>query len=155
LPVMPVANAPMQQGQVGEKVWQNRLKALLGRHKRQDVMDYVTNTAQPAIQSVAEQLRQQQLEVSIDEQADSIQLSVDSAGEQIFLYKIKLRKYAAASVAFPELPGRGKEGTYWRAEVFLASGPQHYDVAGYTREQLMNDILAQFQLHVQFMHVEL
>ncbi len=155
IPPLPVANAPMQQGAEGKKVWQNRLKALLGKHKRQDVQYYVTNLALPAMESVAEQLRQQHLETTIDEQPDSIQLSINFANEQIFLYKIGLRKYSAASLAFPELPGRGKEDSYWRAEVYLGTGPQHYDVAGYTQEQLMNDILAQFQLHVQFMHIEL
>jgi len=152
---LPVANAPMQHGQEGEKVWQNRLKALLGKHKRQDVADYVTNIALPAMHSVVKQLKIQHLEAFIDEHPDSIQLNVESANEQIFLYKIRLRKYSAASMAFPELPGRGKEDSYWRAEVYLSSGPQHYDVAGYTQDQLMNDILVQFQLHVQFMHIDL
>ena len=135
--------------------WQHRLKALLGHHTQQDVQAYLDNTVRPAMQQAAEQLREQSLEVRIEEDEGVIQMIVGHGTEKDYLYQIKLREYAVPSVAFPELPRRGRDRSYWRAEVFLRHGAQHYDVAGYTREQLVNDILAQFELHMQYLHIEL
>ncbi|MEX2468664.1 MAG: choline BCCT transporter BetT [Pseudohongiellaceae bacterium] len=146
-PSMPALSTP------GE--WSSRLKALLGHHDQRDVQDYLLVTARPAMQEVAEKLREQSLEVRIEEDEGVIQIEVGHGPEQDFLYQIKLREYAVPSVAFPELPRKGRGHSYWRAEVFLRQGAQHYDVAGYTREQLVNDILAQFELHMQYLHIEL
>lgn len=134
-------------------VWQTRLKALLGHHNQDYVQDYLTSAALPAMQGVAEQLRSQNLEVSIEQDEDTVQLLVSGGEGPDFLYQLRARRYSNAGVAFPELPRKGRERSYWRAEVFLMQGPQHYDVAGYTKEQLSNDILYQFEQHMQQLHL--
>lgn len=135
-------------------VWQHRLKALLGRHDQQYVQDYLESTVRPAMLAVADQLREQSLDARLEEDEDAIQLIVGHEHVTTFLYQIRLRKYSTAAVAFPEIPRQNRERSYWRAEVFLLQGPQHYDVAGYTREQLVNDILGQFELHLQQLHAD-
>jgi choline/glycine/proline betaine transport protein len=135
-------------------VWQTRLKALLGHHNEQMVRDYLSSTVRPAMEAVAEQLRAQSLYASIEENAEEIQLSVGQEEVSEFFYKVRLRKYSTAAVAFPEIPRKSQERSYWRAEVYLVQGPQHYDVAGYSRDQLVNDILNQFELHLQHLHCE-
>lgn len=135
-------------------VWQTRLKALLGHHNEQTVRDYLSSTVRPAMKAVAEQLRAQSLQASIEENGEEIQLLVGHHETTEFLYQVRLRMYSTAAVAFPEIPRKSKERSYWRAEVFLLQGPQHYDVAGYSEEQLVNDILNQFELHLQQLHLE-
>jgi choline/glycine/proline betaine transport protein len=83
-----------------------------------------------------------------------MRLRVQEAGQQDFVYEIRLREYTVPSVAFPELPPKGREKTYWRAEVYIADEPQHYDVAGFSAEQLVSDMLSQFDQHMQFFHSE-
>ena len=41
---------------------------------------------------------------------------------------------------------------YYRAEVHLSEGSQNYDLVGYTKEQIINDILDQYERHMQFLH---
>ena len=41
----------------------------------------------------------------------------------------------------------------FRAEVFLISGGQEYDVYGYTKEQILADALTQYERHIQFLHL--
>jgi choline/glycine/proline betaine transport protein len=135
-------------------VWQTRLKALLGHHNQQTVREYLRSTVRPAMEAVAEQLRAQSLYASIEESGDEIQLQVGQEEVSEFFYKVQLRKYSTAAVAFPEIPRKSQERSYWRAEVYLVQGPQHYDVAGYSRDQLVNDILNQFELHLQHLHCE-
>ena len=35
----------------------------------------------------------------------------------------------------------------------LLEGGQHYDVLGYTKEQLIGDILSQYEKHMHFLHI--
>jgi choline/glycine/proline betaine transport protein len=42
---------------------------------------------------------------------------------------------------------------YYRAEVHLSEGSQDYDLVGYTKEQVINDILDQYERHMQFLHL--
>ena len=81
-----------------------------------------------------------------------IRLLVSHGTQTDFKYEIRLREYAIPSAAFPKLPNRDQEKTYWRAEVHLMEGPQHYDAAGYSIEQLTSDLLAQFEIHMQSLH---
>lgn len=40
---------------------------------------------------------------------------------------------------------------YYRAEVHLSEGSQDYDLVGYTKEQIINDILDQYERHLQLL----
>ncbi|KAB7988583.1 hypothetical protein GCL01_26020 [Klebsiella pneumoniae] len=40
-----------------------------------------------------------------------------------------------------------------RAEVYLKEGGQNYDVMGWNQEQLINDILDQYEKHLHFLHL--
>lgn len=134
------------------KDWQQRLRALIGDHCQQDVREFIESTVRPAMEAVSAQIDKTQLQPTIEESNAMIRLSIDH-GEGIgFMYEIKLREYGIPSVAFPKLPTRDSEKTYWRAEVHLAEGPQDYDVAGYNIEQLTGDLLAQFEMHMQLLH---
>ena len=65
-----------------------------------------------------------------------------------------MRGYFTPSFA---LGGMGKKAInnrrYYRAEVHLSEGSQDYDLVGYTKEQIINDILDQYERHLQFLHL--
>ena len=132
--------------------WQQRLRALIGEHRQQDVRAFIDNTVRPAMEAVAKQIDKSQLQSTIEESKAMIRLTVSHGVNAAFKYEIRLREYAIPSVAFPKLPRRDQEKTYWRAEVHLREGPQNYDAAGYTIEQLTSDLLAQFDMHMQSLH---
>jgi len=134
--------------------WQQRLRALIGEHRQQDVRAFIDNTVRPAMEAVAKQIDKSQLQSTIEESKAMIRLTVSHGVNAAFKYEIRLREYAIPSVAFPKLPRRDQEKTYWRAEVHLMEGPQNYDAAGYTIEQLTSDLLAQFEMHMQSLHAE-
>jgi len=134
--------------------WQQRLRALIGEHRQQDVRAFIDNTVRPAMEAVAKQIDKSQLQSTIEESKAMIRLTVSHGVNAAFKYEIRLREYAIPSVAFPKLPRRDQEKTYWRAEVHLMEGPQNYDAAGYTIEQLTSDLLAQFEMHMQSLHAK-
>ncbi|MFT6094010.1 MAG: choline/glycine/proline betaine transport protein, partial [Pseudohongiellaceae bacterium] len=136
------------------KQWQQRLRALIGDHCQQDVRAYINSTVRPAMEAVSLQIDKTLLQPKIEESNAMIKLTVDHGADTMFKYEIRLREYGIPSAAFPNLPKRDKEKTYWRAEVHLDEGPQDYDVAGYNIEQLTGDLLAQFEMHMQFLHAK-
>jgi choline/glycine/proline betaine transport protein len=56
--------------------------------------------------------------------------------------------------AYPEMD-RDPDGDehYYRAEVFLRRGGQAYDVYGYDQQDIISDILDQFEKYLHFLHV--
>ena len=140
----------------GSKAWQSRLKAMLGRFKEGEAQAYLETTARPAMEEVLAQLTTQNiLHAGIEAEENLIRLTAGQGEEFDFLYEIKLREYSLPSVAFPELPTKKSERNYWRAEVTLLEGAQQYDVAGYSKEELMSDILTQFENHLHLLHTDI
>ena len=140
----------------GSKAWQSRLKAMLGRFKEGEAQAYLESTARQAMEEVLAQLTTQNiLHAGIEAEENLIRLTAGQGEEFDFLYEIKLREYSLPSVAFPELPTKKSERNYWRAEVTLLEGAQQYDVAGYSKEELMSDILTQFENHLHLLHTDI
>lgn len=138
------------------KAWQSRLKAMLGRFREGEAQEYLATTARQAMEEVLAQLTTQNiLQAGIEEEENLIRLTAGQGEEFDFLYEIKLREYSLPSVAFPELPTKKSERNYWRAEVTLLEGAQQYDVAGYSKEELMSDILTQFENHLHLLHTDI
>jgi choline/glycine/proline betaine transport protein len=146
--------APRVTLSTSPKIWQQRLKALIGEYCQQDVREYINSTVRPAMEAVSMLIDKTQLDSRIEESNSMIRLAVDHGSDTAFKYEIRLREYAIPSVALPKIPRRDQEKTYWRAEVHLVEGPQNYDVAGYTIEQLTGDLLAQFEMHMQVLHAK-
>jgi choline/glycine/proline betaine transport protein len=71
-----------------------------------------------------------------------------------FIYDIRMRAYARPSFAYPERP-RDPDGDerYYRAEVFLRRGGQQYNIYGYEEEEIIEDILHQFEKYLHFLHI--
>ena len=140
----------------GSKAWQSRLKAMLGRFKEGEAQAYLETTARQAMEEVLAQLTTQNiLHAGIEAEENLIRLTAGQGEEFDFFYEIKLREYSLPSVAFPELPTKKSERNYWRAEVTLLEGAQQYDVAGYSKEELMSDILTQFENHLHLLHTDI
>lgn len=136
--------------------WRRRLRMLLRHSTVPAVRHFLGETAAAAINTVAEEIRKTGVDVQVENGEGFARLSVHSDSEREFLYEVQLREYRMPSFAFPEWPTRPREQqrAYARAEVFLLDGPQHYDIMGYNRDELISDILAQYEKHVHFLHLE-
>ena len=44
-----------------------------------------------------------------------------------------------------------EEHKYYRIEVHLGEGGQDYDIMGWTKETILNDVLEQYSRHVHFL----
>ena len=97
--------------------------------------------------------------VSVELGEDRCYIDVDHGAEIDFVYGVRARRFAAPSFAMGGLRGkRGKseqnrDRSHYRAEVYLREGGQQYNVVGYTKSQLIGDILDQYEKHLHFLHL--
>lgn len=140
----------------GPGFWQARLRRLVRFPKESEVKTFITTDVANAMQSVRKELESHGwvVKLVVDEAKSQARLEVEHSGHMDFIYEVRPRRYAAPSFAFPEMENPDKpERQYARAEVFLREGGKAYDIYGYDEEQIISDIVDQFEKHRYFLHV--
>ncbi len=134
--------------------WQRRLRNLIRLPDREEVREYLQETGEPALREFAAEMNKNGLDVEVLEgEQDYVFLRVHQGDEVDFVYGLHPKAHTKPD-AVPDSEENPTEAsdTYCRAEVYLREGGQDYDVMGWTREQLLTDILAQYERHLQFLH---
>ncbi|MBC9178496.1 BCCT family transporter [Pseudoroseomonas ludipueritiae] len=130
--------------------WQRQLHGILAHPRRPEAERFLRDTAQPVLEAVAAELRQRGLEAEVTVREDRLHLTAMPGSPEEFQYGVRLRRYETPSYAYME---REKDHEhFFRAEVFLETGGQDYDVMGFTRDELMQDVLQQYDRHFQYLH---
>lgn len=142
------------QIQDGEVSWEQRLKTILHHPGIAEVDAFIAETVAPALNEVIGEIRNSGLDADVDGGAGEAGITIRHNPEQQFRYAVISRAFQAPVPAFnsADPPDRVSEG-YCRAEVHLEDGGQEYDVMGYTREQIIADLLSQYEKHIQFLHL--
>lgn len=135
--------------------WQRRLRNIAYFPKRSNVKRFMDEVIQPAMQMVSGELMKQGTVSHIDDSADDrVRFEVDLGNELNFVYEVRLRSYIQPTFALAALGDEKKEeNRYYRAEVHLKEGGQDYDVMSWPQEQIINDILDQYEKHLHFLHL--
>ncbi|MCX2830359.1 BCCT family transporter [Microbulbifer thermotolerans] len=144
--------------------WQRRLRNLVHLPSLDEVKEYIRDVGEPALREFAQELEQNGLatEVSRGKNSD-VYLKVFQGDEVDFLYGIHPKAHLKPSALTPEhmdleaqklddTADDGSDDKYFRTEVHLHEGGQDYDVMGWTKDQLLTDILAHYERHLQFLH---
>ena len=134
--------------------WQARLKNVLHHREKSDVKRFLSDTVYPALETVKAEIEKQGIKAELERGKDEVGLRVYYDGATDFHYDVKLIDYAVPEFAFPEMPPTDGEPHHYRAEVFLLEGPQHYNIMGHTEEQVIADVVSQFEKHMHFLHLE-
>jgi len=132
--------------------WRQHLRSIIRLPKRRQVQDFLRDTIHPALTDVAEELRAAGYDVEVTLDDEEAALAVRHGDEREFLYAVRPQAYTAPSYTLAETRER-KDGPrqYFGAEVHLLEGSQHYDVMGYTREQIIGDVISQYRKHSHFL----
>ncbi len=136
--------------------WKRRLSQAVHFPSRDEVYRFMNDVVRPAISEVSEVFREKGL--AVDAQLDpgnaSLSLEIGHGEQHRFLYQVLMCGYFTPSFARAGMGGLHlKNRRYFRAEVHLAEGSQDYDLMGYTKEQIINDMLDQYERHLQFLHL--
>jgi len=139
--------------------WQKRLRNLIVMPKREQVCRFLDNTVEPAMQAVAAELRKSGfdakltiLEPSEEQPERALALDVEHHGAyQDFRYKV--RPVCVIRPTLRPADAKRDDEVYYRAEVFLSEGGQDYDVMGWSQDEVIGDILDQYERHRHFLHL--
>src|SRR5690606_13894869 len=144
------------EGRAMARTWRQRLERATSFPGRRAAAAFIDDVGRPAVHEVAEELRARDVDVTVEESdtpglgLPSVELLVDLADEQRFAYRMK--PVEALTPSFAVRSQRFDE-THIRIEVHLAHGGQGYDVMGYSKDQLIGDILDQYERHLEFLRL--
>lgn len=134
--------------------WQRRLRNIAIRPRRAHVTRFIAEVVRPACEEVAGELRKQGHVAQVLEREDGrVALELAQPGEGHFLYEVRPRAFTSPSFVMLEEEEGGEARKYFRAEVHLREGGQDYDVMGWTRDDVISDILDQYERHLHYLHV--
>ena len=137
--------------------WKKRLSRLMnypGTRYTQQMMETVLF---PAMQDVAKELELRGGRVSLErvepeegQPLGYLDLRVLLGEEQDFVYQIWPQQYSVPGFTYRARSGKS---TYYRLETFLLEGSQGNDLMDYNKEQVIIDILDQYERHLNFIHL--
>jgi choline/glycine/proline betaine transport protein len=134
--------------------WQRQLHGILSHPRRPEAERFLRETAQPVLEAVAAELEKRGMEASVTIREDRLHLTAMPGAPEEFQYGVRLRRYEMPSYSYFDgaADRRRRDEHFYRAEVFLEDGGQGYDVLGFTKEELMQDVLNQYDRHFQYLH---
>ncbi|MCX5590390.1 BCCT family transporter [Alcaligenes endophyticus] len=143
---------------VAGQPWQKRLRNLVVMPNQRQVNNFIHQTVEPAMNAVATELKKAGFDVVVEhgEDADHIpalSLHVEHHGEyQDFYYTVKPISHIRPSL-HPNDADKDETRFYYRAEVFLTEGGQDYDIMGWSQDDVIGDLLDQYERHRHFLHL--
>ncbi|KEQ16431.1 BCCT family transporter [Endozoicomonas numazuensis] len=131
--------------------WQDRLQNITHFPERKSVRVFMRGVVLPALKSLSRELEEQGVdtEVAFDKTRFVASLKAFHGEEQDFVYKVIPRSYSQPSFVIDD----EEDSKYYRAEVFLREGGQDYDIMGWSKDQVIGDIIDQYEKHMHFLHM--
>ncbi|MCX4189865.1 BCCT family transporter [Methylophaga sp. OBS3] len=149
-------SAAMHQWQHNPKQWRKRLSSLLDFPEHKDVAAFIRDSVYPAMKHVEIELEHQGWPVNVffDDVQHRAYIEVIRENELDFIYDVRMRGYITPTFAYPEMvEDPTGEKRYYRAEVFMRRGGASYDLYGCTEQEVIDDLLTQFEKYLHFLHI--
>lgn len=138
----------------GRSQWRRRLAGLIDFPEAQRVQVFILEVAQPALESVANELIRHGWHAQTGVEDGRAWLTLTRGDEVDFHYEIRTSTQALPAFMALELKrALTEEDVYYRAEVFLNHGSQGYDLFGCEQQEVIRDLLDQFENYLNFLHV--
>ena len=148
--------APVASSRPGRGGWRQRLSQAVSFPSRDEVYRFMDTHVRPAVAEVTTSFAEKGLDAVAQEDTshDNVTFEIGHGEERPFIYQVQMRGYFTPSFARGGMGNQElKNRRYYRAEVHLSEGSQDYDLVGYSKEQIINDILDQYERHMQFLHL--
>nr|WP_279672025.1 choline BCCT transporter BetT [Flexivirga meconopsidis] len=136
--------------------WRHRLARATTFPGRRATERFLTERGVPALESVAAGLRDAGTPALVEDTVgeDGLpapRLVVDLQDEPDFSYR--LSPVSCPTPSFANSRAGSSNDRYYRCEVFLDEGSQGYQINGYTTDQIIGDVLDQYEHHLTYLHL--
>ncbi|WP_299184790.1 choline BCCT transporter BetT [uncultured Psychrobacter sp.] len=142
-------------GHIPERSWKQRLGQMLTYPSKREAVQYLDRVVRPALNDVANEFERQGYEIDrdniphIDNDIDigGPLLKVASDAKNNFYYQVSM-----VETPSPTFSGKMAPNTdvYYRLEVTTQTGSGGYDLMGLTKQQVIDDVLEQYQAYLTF-----
>ncbi|GJF09288.1 high-affinity choline transporter BetT [Mycolicibacterium cyprinidarum] len=143
------------RGNGGDNSWRRRLLSAIRYPGPNATRKFITEVIVPAMGSVAEEFETMGVTATVDESGSnegmpSPRLLVHQGDEPRFEYRVWP---VSAPTPHYRLLTQRSDDRYVRCEVYLSEGSQGYSISGYSHEQVIGDILDQYERHLGYLHL--
>jgi len=131
--------------------WKQRLNALMSYPGKSEIDAFMEDVVRPALKKVATEIQASDHDAKVEILAGGTEIKILHGDETDFRYAVEARRLMQPDFAYIRQEESAKR--FYRAEVHLLEGSQEYCVYGFTEEQLIHDILSQYDKHINFLNI--
>lgn len=125
--------------------WQRRLALILHAPTEAEVGEFIATQVRPALDQVAGELSSRgRTSHVVEEDSGAIALRSPAEGVRDFVYGVSRSAQPVATFS----PLAGKPDYRYEARTYFSSGGRGYDIMGMSRDQIIADILVQFERYL-------
>lgn len=143
--------APMMRA---SGAWRERLRVMMDFPDQTTVCRFVDTVVLTACREVAEELGNLGVAVDVTHpESGQVALTANHESEINFTYQVLAVEHVQPAFVQQDDGTQATEAQpYYRAEVHLGEGGQDYDIMGWSKEGVINDIIDQYHKHMHFLH---
>ncbi|MBK1643636.1 choline transporter [Thiocapsa imhoffii] len=140
-------------GSSGLVNWRRRLRTIIHQPTKTETLRFIQETVKSALVEVVDELHKMTLDAAFGEGEDGrVWVEIRHGDEIDFFYSVRPRPYEAPSFILRDTrASRARELQYFRAEVHLREGGQDYDLMGWSTQDIITDVLDQYERHMHFL----
>ena len=132
--------------------WQSKLQRIVTFGKKHQVNNFIQNIVQPAFSELAEEFRNNDIEVCIDYTEDEpsrIELIIVYNEIRNFHYDVKIKKEQVSQILTNEdnMP-LGDSNFIYLPVTFFKDGSSSYGIKYFTKEQIISDVLKKYERYL-------
>ena len=131
--------------------WEDHLDVLVSHPSEDDVQEFLEQVATPALTQVCESFIRRGIPAKVINLDNRVRFVIPSEDHNDFVYGLRIRAFTITNPLVSEVDDG--ETDYYRAEVFLEHGGQHYDVMGFTQKQILADVVTQYEKYNYYLHI--
>lgn len=152
-----LGTAPYIPTSSDRRSWKKRLSRLMNYPGTRYTQQMMETVIYPAMQEVAKELELRDANVTLEyldpearQLLGHLSLRVDLGDEQDFIYQVWPQQYSVPGFTYRARRGKSH---YYRLETYLREGSLGNDLMDYHKEQVIIDILDQYERHLNFIHL--
>lgn len=144
--------APIHPYAGGEE-WGDRLQNIIEFPSRSNVNKFIQSTVTPAFKALAQKFDENNITTQIEEYEHGITFTVKHGDEKNFIYGVYHKRHLQPEFSIDVEEHTDEDQFYYRAEVHLSEGGQDYDIMGWAKSGVINDVIDQYHKHMHFLHL--
>ncbi len=139
---------------VGDEDWEGRLQNIIEFPNRYNVDRFINNVIKPSFNALSEKFAENNIETQIEKTNRGFRFTVFHGDEHNFVYGVRRRSHLQPEFTLDEEDiDSDEDQMYYRAEVHLSEGGQDYDIMGWSKKGVINDVIDQYHKHMHFLHL--